>query len=351
MRLLAKIATTAQLVWRGTRLVCHQARPVLFGAARGRSLSPPWDLLEGLHGWRRSVVMATPFGLTPGLQRHRSWMPRPAPRPVRAIRNVVHEISHARRLTADVCSSVRWSTDIVAFRMLRVVRWPSRDHRRTITLKGGQRLTYRLNRGDVLTLREVWIDEVYRLPGTASSVPRSLVDLGANIGLTIVWFASAYGCEQIVAVEPLKENVELLRENLAQNDISATVLECAVGPAPGVGFFARAGEPNSGYLAREGLRVNVVSMDGVLRELDPPGSADMVKIDIEGAEQALFAGELEWLAGVQLILVELHPGFVDVPRIVHAIEAAGFERAQALTEVEGAVTSFVRRANAGEAEC
>lgn len=268
---------------------------------------------------------------------------------IAALRNVVSEISHARRLTGDLSSCLRWSTDIVAFRLLRIARVPGYDRRRTITLKSGHRLTYRLNRGDVLTLREVWIDEVYRLPLTVPCEPRSLIDLGANIGLASVWFAHTYGCDQIVAVEPLRQNVELLRHNLAQNDICATVLECAVGPAPGQGFFARASEPNSGHLAHDGLRVEVASMDVVLRELGPTGSADLVKIDIEGAEQALFASEPAWLESVQIIVIEVHRAMVEVPRLIDAIERAGFARMQPGTVQEGAVTCFVRRATVADA--
>jgi len=259
------------------------------------------------------------------------------------IHNIVNEIGHARRLCADLPSLLRWSSDIVLFRLLRVIDCPGHDRPRTITLKGDLQLTYRLNRGDVLTLREVWIDEVYRIPQTASCAPRSLVDLGANIGLASVWFAAVYGCDQIVAVEPLPENVELLRHNLAQNHIRATVLVCAVGQANGVGYFAPAGEPNSGHLAPQGEPVDLASMDAVLHELVPGGKADILKIDIEGAEQTLFTGELQWLAGVQVILIELHPRLIDVPHVIGAIERSGFEIAQPLNELEGAVTCFTAR--------
>ena len=172
----------------------------------------------------------------------------------------------------------------MAYRLLRVWRPRGRARLRTITLAHDTKVTYRCNRSDLLSLREVWVDEVYRLPTDAR--PRSFVDLGANIGLASVWFARTYRCELIVAVEPLPDNARLLRRNLQQNGIAATVLECAVGPPAGQAGFAPSEGPNSGRLAPDGgLAVEVCSMDGVLAALGAhDGGADVVKIDIEGAE-------------------------------------------------------------------
>ena len=255
--------------------------------------------------------------------------------------NVVSEIAHAHRLAADRRSFVRWSTDIMAYRLLRVWGPRRRARMRTITLADETRLTYRCSRGDLLALREVWVDEVYRLP--KGQCPRSLVDLGANIGLASIWFARTYRCELIVAVEPLPDNARLLRRNLRQNGIAATVLECAVGPAAGEARFAPSKEPNSGRLAREGeLAVEVCSMDVVLAALGAEGAgADVVKIDIEGAEEALLGGDVGWLANVGTVVAELHRDDGDAQAVVSALEQAGL---QALPDraAGGAVTVFVR---------
>lgn len=235
--------------------------------------------------------------------------------------NVQSELRHARRLSDDRRSWLRWSADILAYRALRVVRVPGHDRVRTIRIGGGAELAYRLNRGDVLTLREVWIDEVYRLPEPCDAA--SLVDLGANIGLTSVWFAKRHGCSHVVAVEPLPANVALLRRNLESNAINATILQAAVGPAAGEALFAPALDLNSGRLGAGCLPVEVVSMPAVLATLGADGRADVLKIDIEGAEAELFAGELAWLAGVETVLLELHPEVADGASLVSAIQRAG----------------------------
>lgn len=250
--------------------------------------------------------------------------------------NVASEIAQAHRLVADRRSFLRWSTDIIAYRLLRVWRPQARARLRTITLADETRLTYRCNRGDLLTLREVWIDEVYRLP--RGECPRSFVDLGANIGLASVWFARTYRCELIVAVEPLPDNARLLRRNLQQNGIAATVLECAVGPLPGKSEFKPSEEPNSGRLAPDGeLAVDVCSMDSVLAALGTPGGgADVVKIDIEGAEEALLGGDVGWLEKVGTVVAELHPDLADADGVVTALELAGLRRRHGLHPNVGA---------------
>ena len=91
--------------------------------------------------------------------------------------------------------------------------------------------------GDNQGIREVWNDEVYRLPLDQS--PKTIVDLGANIGLTSLWYAKRYEPTQIVAVEPVPANARLIRRNLEVNGITdiTTVIEAAVGPESGTARF------------------------------------------------------------------------------------------------------------------
>jgi tRNA1(Val) A37 N6-methylase TrmN6 len=66
---------------------------------------------------------------------------------------------------------------------------------------------YRLNKGDLHSIREVWFEEAYRLPFEDPS--GTLLDLGANIGLTGVWLAKRYAIERVIAVEPDCDNAML----------------------------------------------------------------------------------------------------------------------------------------------
>jgi methyltransferase FkbM-like protein len=55
---------------------------------------------------------------------------------------------------------------------------------------------------------------------------------------------------------------------------------------------------------------------------------DLVKMDIEGAEQELFKADLSWLDRVDCLIVELHADRVDSEGIIAVLRAHGFEGAE-----------------------
>ena len=76
-----------------------------------------------------------------------------------------------------------------------------------LRLRGGVTITYRFNKGDIWSVREVWLFECYRPPFEIAI--DHVLDLGANIGLTSLWLAKRYGCGRIIAVEPSAANARL----------------------------------------------------------------------------------------------------------------------------------------------
>lgn len=133
------------------------------------------------------------------------------------------------------------------------------DLPRTIKLRNGVSISYRSNRGDIQGIREVFLEEAYRLPPWFR--PRAIIDLGANIGLTSLWYADRYPVAHVVAVEPVPENAALLRSNLSVNSVPSTVVEAAVGPRGGRAAFTLTRESNRGHVADgAGLEVRVVTM-------------------------------------------------------------------------------------------
>jgi FkbM family methyltransferase len=237
---------------------------------------------------------------------------------------VAHELRGGYRLAADPISFARFAADVFLSRLARKVPLPNQNRDRMIRVKGGVKLHYRLNRGDMQSIREVWMDECYRLP--FDLVPERLVDLGANIGLTSLWFARRYGCASVVAVEPSPDNARLTRLNLEENQVRAEVIEAAVGPRDGTALFEDAGDSNMGHLNASGggRQVTVVSMETVLRKLPAGANADLVKMDIEGGEGPLLGENIGWLGRVRSIIAEFHPTVIDYPAVIKTIEGQGF---------------------------
>lgn len=261
-------------------------------------------------------------------------------RPVRTLRALSHEIGAAVALGGDIRSRVRLGADVILFRLLRVFPLPGENKLRRIQLRRGGTIGYRLNRGDIQSIREVLMDEAYRLPFPVRQ-SAVIVDLGANIGLTSLYYYSTLQPRLIVAVEPDPSNAQLVRENLTGWPV--VVLQAAVGPHDGTAGFMRNRASNLGSLSphASGIAVSVMSMDSVLESV-PDGSNVIVKLDIEGGEESLLRGDTAWLSRVDGLIVEFHPDRVDYAGLVQVLEVAGFYYIPAGSSWPGSMDAFTR---------
>jgi FkbM family methyltransferase len=260
-------------------------------------------------------------------------------RVARAARALARELRGALRITAGTRSALRLCGDLVALRLARLTRREPSDAPRAIVLADGRPLRYRLNRGDLQSLREVWMDEVYRPPMDIH--PDVVVDLGANIGLTTRWLHHRLGARSLLTVEASEANNRLLEHNVPAG---TRIVRAAVGPRDGVGLFAPDTASNLGRLADGGRPVPQVSMDTVLGLLPEGRRVDLLKLDIEGGEQELLTGgDLGWLDRVDAIIAEFHPLVVDYPGLVGRLVAHGFDHVPAGSAWAGSMDAFVRR--------
>lgn len=245
---------------------------------------------------------------------------------IRPIFHAWHEGRQAARLADDAASARRLRSDFFWSRCLRLVRTPGYNRERSVRLAGWT-LHYRFNRGDLQSLREVIVEEVYRcaLPRPA----RTLLDLGANIGLTSLWLSrhacGTSGPVQVLAVEPVADNARMTRLNFRANAVPGDVVQAAAGLEDGEAWFAARAESNLGGLSAQptGLRVPVLGIRSLLARF-PGGRVDLVKMDIEGAEAALLGPDAGWLVQVGALLVEWHDDRADSRPLIARAEAAGF---------------------------
>lgn len=164
--------------------------------------------------------------------------------------------------------------------------------------------------GDWLVVRGVWVHQDYFHPSLTSC--RTILDVGANIGVAAVWFHAIAPDARIACVEPDPRNQPLLRRNLADNGVNATVFECAASPMAGemrLGFGLDTGWSS---LEGAGLHHHVEHVPVRTRRiphiLDELGwtRVDLIKLDVEGLERDLFADAADWLPRTGRIVFELH---------------------------------------------
>lgn len=135
-----------------------------------------------------------------------------------------------------------------------------------------------------------------------------IVDAGANIGASTVWFACNFPGSHVVAVEPAKDNCDLLRDNC--RGLEHTLLEGAIGSHDGDAVLHDPGRGEWAYQVRTagaGYRVPLFSASGIVARSKAAGMHPFAcKIDIEGGEAELFSDNFAWLAEFAVIVIELH---------------------------------------------
>ncbi|MBV9605256.1 MAG: FkbM family methyltransferase [Solirubrobacterales bacterium] len=205
------------------------------------------------------------------------------------------------------------------------VRRPRRyNARRSIRLRDGVRVIYRLTRADIQTVREVFFQEAYRLPFDLPGSGGTLLDLGGNIGLASVYLARRHRFARVVIVEPVPENAALARLNCERNGLAAEIVEAAAAPTAGEASFMLAREHNQGRIGAAGegsIRVRAATIPELV---GAARTIRLVKMDIEGGEGPLLAHPDGWLEGVLALVAEFHPDVVDYPALVASLERRGF---------------------------
>ena len=142
----------------------------------------------------------------------------------------------------------------------------------------------------------------------------TFVDVGANIGYNTVYACRLVGpAGRVIAIEPTPDNLAVLRRQIAANDLAGVVIhEAAAGERSETrDLFVRGEVSAVNSLFPDGCYGPVTAVTPVRVEpLDDlvPGQADVVKIDVEGAELDVVRGASRLLANVGVrLLVEWHP--------------------------------------------
>jgi FkbM family methyltransferase len=133
-----------------------------------------------------------------------------------------------------------------------------------------------------------------------------VLDLGANNGASARWFAREYPEASIVAVEPDADNARMCRLNTEGYPVE--VISAAIGGTPGQVSLATAAMGSVSYTTTRSSDggVPVVTVGQILAERRPDHELFIVKIDIEGFENDLFASDTEWVEEARVIMIEPH---------------------------------------------
>lgn len=174
---------------------------------------------------------------------------------------------------------------------------------------------------DLSALRELLLDREYAflrpvLEGCAAPV---ILDVGAHIGLFAIWALSEKPASRILSVEADPATFAILSENMARSPSlpgSWTAVNRAAWKDGAPVRFSDAGDAMSHRVSATGrLSVAGITLEELIDMAAPTGAVDLLKVDIEGAEEAFLCDGSGGLARVGNLVIELHPDLCDACRV------------------------------------
>ncbi len=166
----------------------------------------------------------------------------------------------------------------------------------------------RNNNTDPGIFGQVFIDQQYNIP--ISFEPKTILDLGANTGLSALYFSQKYPQANIVALEPDKENFEIALQN-TKDYSRIKMLQKGIWDKNTFLEIIDSNVTNDAFMVMEtgnntSTSIEAINIETLMEEQGWP-YIDILKIDVEGSEKEVFSGNFEkWLPKTKVIFVEVH---------------------------------------------
>lgn len=180
-----------------------------------------------------------------------------------------------------------------------------------------------LRKIDLAIFFEVFYKRTYFIPN--GNIPKNsiIIDLGAHVGLTALYYINQYQPTFYLALEVDGNNFDLLEKNTKTlNSINRNV---AISESNLPKYLKKSDVSYNHIVSAKGEDTSLIhttTMAQVIQDyrLD---RVDLLKIDIEGGEQALLKDAETWIHKVNHMIIELHePYTIDL--FCDDIEKYGF---------------------------
>lgn len=179
------------------------------------------------------------------------------------------------------------------------------------------------------TYPDIFVREIYKFR-QQSQMP-VVIDCGANIGLSVLYFARYYPHAKIIAYEPDEQNIAILKKNIEENFPHNENIELRQNAVwiedTDISFFANGTESSSIVTDlgnAKSVTVKAVRLKSVLQQFT---AVDFLKIDIEGAEYEVVKDSASELSRVNNMFLEYH-GTADetykLRELMDIVTEAGF---------------------------
>lgn len=187
-----------------------------------------------------------------------------------------------------------------------------------------------------LYTKGVWEPEVTGALRALIKPGDTIFDIGGDAGYYTVMFAKLVGSGgKVVVFEPIPKAQERIMENVGLNGFTnVEMVDLALGSKPGSFVLERPFQDSRINLNKvepgpEDILVKVVRFDALAAERSLP-KADLIKIDVEGAELEILKGMEDYVSAHHpVFVIELHPELLpqfgaSVADVINWLEAHGY---------------------------
>ena len=203
---------------------------------------------------------------------------------------------------------------------------PGRRRLHAVRLEGSETpLHVRLGTSDWYVLEEIFIRGEYAaLTDRNVQGVSNIVDLGANVGMSVRLWQTLYPGARIAAIEPDEDNLHMAAMNA--NGDNAVLLRACAAASPRKVYLDRS-TADWAFEMRDtptptSVEIDALTIPQILIRAGLSGPIDLLKCDIEGAEAELFRNCSAWIGKVQELVVEVHHPYTSEMLVKH-IRAGG----------------------------
>lgn len=180
---------------------------------------------------------------------------------------------------------------------------------RTISIKGTN-IYARTNTSDLSAAKDSLFDKEYE--NIRCSNPKVIIDGGAYIGTSAIFFAKKYPNALILAVEPEESNFNMLLKNTKKYK-NIVAIKAALWGDVGKKIIKYRYTGHWGYGISDthnrtettGQEIDCVTVGSLMKKYSID-KIDLLKMNIEGGEKDVLENSSDWIDTVNIMMVELH---------------------------------------------
>ena len=177
----------------------------------------------------------------------------------------------------------------------------------------GLKITLRAGTTDRMIVNEVFMYEDYNPSWLRIKPDFTIVDVGGHIGVFTCYSAKKAYKGKVFVFEPLKENFEILKKNISQNNFhNVKIYNSALSNKNGKDILFVSDSDNKGsnsfYIKKgnsEKLSVNKISLKDFIKN-EKLKEIDLLKLDCEGGEYDILFKAGKNIKKIKAITMEYH---------------------------------------------